>query len=162
MKCSCGAITNCTCELPKLAAKTQEQDVVMKFLVGLDDSCSAIRSQFLLQSQFPLLAKVYSLLLQEQSQRSLNLPIQTDFVAMLAKNPNVKFYKDKKKHVKCSHCDAPGHTIHDKCFQLIGYPHGWKGPRGTRVNHDSKPSANALVKSPNKEETSDASNLLFN
>lgn len=48
-------------------------------------------------------------------------------MAMLAKN--TKFFKDKKKTMKCSYCDGLGHTL-DRCFQLIGYPPGWKGPRG--------------------------------
>lgn len=150
LKCSCGAMNTCTCDLPQLMAKSQEQDCVMKFLIGLNDSYSAIRSQFLFQSPFPPLAKIYSLLLQEESQRNLKLPVQPDSVAMLANN--AKYYKDKKKQpLKCEHCDVTGHTI-DRCFQLIGYPPGWKGPRGPRgKTSDAKPSTNANVLVKNSE-----------
>lgn len=38
LQCNCGAMLQCTCELLKIVAKTQEKDVVIKFLVGLDDN----------------------------------------------------------------------------------------------------------------------------
>jgi hypothetical protein len=43
----------------------------MKFLVGLHDSYSTVRSQLLLQTPLPYIGRVFSLLLQEESQRSL-------------------------------------------------------------------------------------------
>lgn len=76
LKCNCGAMNLCTCELLKSVANTQEQDSVMKFLIGLDDSYSALRSQLFFVSPFPPLGKVFSLLLQEESQRTLHS--QTD------------------------------------------------------------------------------------
>lgn len=74
LNCSCGALNTCTCELPNLMAKSQDQDAVMTFLIELHDYYSSIRSQFLLNAPLPPLAKVYSLLLQEESQRKLNSP----------------------------------------------------------------------------------------
>ncbi|KAG6676552.1 hypothetical protein I3842_15G157400 [Carya illinoinensis] len=113
----------------------------MKFLVGLHDSYSAMRSQLLLQSPLPSMSKVFSLLLQEESQRSLTnaVGINLDSHAMIAAQPSrqastngVRFTKPKgKTDVTCSHCGYSGHLA-DKCFQLIGYPPGWKGPRGKR------------------------------
>lgn len=69
---------------------------------------------------------------------------------MLAKN--AKFLKDKKKPLVCSHCDAPGHTIY-RFFQIIGYPLGWKGPRGPRSGNAAKPDStvNVLVKNNSSE-----------
>ena len=43
-----------------------------------------------------------------------------------------RFAKQKgKSEVTCSHCGYPGHLV-DKCFQIIGYPSEWKGPKGKR------------------------------
>jgi hypothetical protein len=58
----------------------------MKFLVGLHDSYSAVRSQLLLQSPLPFIGKVFSLLLQEESQRSLTnaVGVSIDSQAMVA------------------------------------------------------------------------------
>nr|TKS10559.1 hypothetical protein D5086_0000082350 [Populus alba] len=118
----------------------------MKFLVGLHDSYSSVRSQLLLQTPLPSMGRVFSLLLQEESQRSLTnaAAIPIDCQAMIAEhyhNQNSKSgsnyttrfakYKGKTK-ATCTHCGYPGHIV-DKCFQLIGYPPGWKGPRGKRL-----------------------------
>ena len=52
---------------------------------------------------------------------------------------NTQFTKQKgKSDAICSHCGYSGHLV-DKCFQLIGYPPRWKGPRGKRFN--STPTA---------------------
>ena len=52
---------------------------------------------------------------------------------------NTQFTRQKgKSDAIYSHCGYSGHLV-DKCFQLIGYPPGWKGPRGKRFN--STPTA---------------------
>lgn len=76
---------------------------------------------------------------------------------MLAKN--VKCYKDNKKPLRCSQCDAPGYTI-DKCIQIIGYPPRWRGTREVKNKADGNYNANDMVKSPVEEEST-TSNLLF-
>ena len=43
----------------------------MKFLIGLNESFSQVRTQFLLMDPIPSLSKVYSLLIQEETQRSV-------------------------------------------------------------------------------------------
>jgi len=69
--------------------------------------------------------------------------ISIDSYAMVAEqyhNPNhrsgstyvTRFAKQKgKSEATCSHCGYPGHLV-DKWFQIIGYPPGWKGPKGKR------------------------------
>ncbi|KAF5477453.1 hypothetical protein F2P56_004093 [Juglans regia] len=149
--CNCGFLEKCTCAVLKNLADQQEADYIMKFLIGLNDSFSAIRSQLLLLSPLPSMGKVFSLLIQEESQRSLTnaVHIPLDSHAMAAAQPStqtysnaVKFSKVKgKSDVICSHCGFSGHLV-DKCFQLIGYPPGWKGPRGKRINSTRLSNAN--------------------
>lgn len=57
----------------------------MKFLVGLNDSYALVRSQLLLVVPLPSITKVFSLLLQEQSQRQLTNSVSTETRALLAK-----------------------------------------------------------------------------
>ncbi|KAF5459716.1 hypothetical protein F2P56_019638, partial [Juglans regia] len=150
-KCNCGILNTCTCAILKNLADRQQADYVMKFLIGLHESYSAIRSQLLL-SPLPSMGKVFSLLLQEESQRSLTnaVGLPLDSHAMAATQPprqilsNVsKFSKFKgKPEITCSHCGFSGHLA-DKCFQIIGYPPGWKGPRGKRFNSTRLPNANS-------------------
>ncbi|RVX14099.1 hypothetical protein CK203_011426 [Vitis vinifera] len=141
--CRCGNLNRCSCNILKDLTDRQQSDYVMKFLVGLHDSYSAIRSQLLLQSPLPSMSRVFSLLLQEESQRSLTnaVGISIDSQAMVVEQSsrivstsNTQFTKQKgKSDAICSHCGYSGHLV-DKCFQLIGYPPGWKGPRGKRFN----------------------------
>ncbi|XP_042988594.1 uncharacterized protein LOC122316121 [Carya illinoinensis] len=149
--CNCGFMEKCTCSVFKNLADQQQVDYVMKFLIGLHNSFSAIRSQLLLLSPLPSMGKVFSLLIQEESQRSLTnaVHIPLDSHAMAAAQPftqtssnAVKFSKViGKTDVICSHCGFSGHLV-DKCFQLIGYPPGWKVPRGKRSNSTRLPNAN--------------------
>lgn len=50
-KCNCDVMLTCTCELPNLVVKTQEKDVLIKYLIGLDESYDVIRSQILICPQ---------------------------------------------------------------------------------------------------------------
>ncbi|XP_073265499.1 uncharacterized protein [Populus alba] len=171
--CKCGNLDSCSCNILQYLTDRQQSDYVMKFLVGLHDSFSAIRSQLLLQTPLPSMGKVFSLLLQEESQRSLTntVGISVDSHAMAAgqyHNHNhrpgstyvPRFLKQKgKPEATCSHCGYPGHLV-DKCFQIIGYPPGWKGPKGKRIatmphinrNYQTPPIAQNAVVSEQKQE----------
>ena len=142
-------MASCTCDLFNFLLLRQQSDYVLKFLVGLSDSYGLVRSQLLLAVPLPSMAKVFSLLLQEESQRQLTNFTSNDTHALLAKhytqpnqNKQSKFIKDKlkKSSLHCTHCGYNGHTI-DKCFQLHGYPPGWTGPKGKR----NLPSAHAAI-----------------
>ncbi|KAF5469796.1 hypothetical protein F2P56_010356 [Juglans regia] len=131
--CRCGNLNRCSCNILKNLTDRQQSDYVMKFLVGLHDSYSAVRSQLLFQSPLPSMSRVFSLLLQEESQRSLTnaIGISFDSQAMVAEQSsrtvstnNTRFTKQKgKSDAICSHCGYSGHLV-DKYFQLIGYPPG--------------------------------------
>ena len=147
----------------------------MKFLVGLHDSYSAIRSQLLLQSPLPSMSRVFSLLLQEESQRSLTnaVGISIDSQAMVVEQSsrivstsNTQFTKQKgKSDAICSHCGYSGHLV-DKCFQLIGYPPGWKRPRG-KIFNSTPTAAKKFQRLPTTnntnvlEQNSSNSNMIF-
>ena len=121
----CGNLNRCSCNILKDLTDKQQSDNVMKFLVGLHDSYSVIRSQLLLQSPLPSMSRVFSLLLQEKSQRSLTnaVGISIDSQAMVAEQSsrtvstrNTQFTKQKgKSDAICSHCGYSGHLV-DKCF----------------------------------------------
>lgn len=79
----------CTCELFNFLQIRQQSDYVLKFLVGLNDSYAFIRSQLLLMVPLPNMSKVFSLLLQEESQRQLtNSATYNETHALMAKQSN--------------------------------------------------------------------------
>ncbi|KAJ0096595.1 hypothetical protein Patl1_28528 [Pistacia atlantica] len=59
---------------------------MIQFLMGLDDSYSQIKGQFLLNDPLPPLSKVYALIIQEERQRDVSsaCPI-VDYVALLSR-----------------------------------------------------------------------------
>ena len=57
----------------KIWLEFQEQESVMQFLMGLNDSYSSIRGQILLQKPLPSLSKVFSLIVQEERQCMLGV-----------------------------------------------------------------------------------------
>ena len=173
--CRCGNLNRCSCNILKDLIDRQQSDYVMKFLMGLHDSYSAIRSQLLLQSPLPSMSRVFSLLLQEESQRSLTnaVGISIDSQAMVVEQSsrivstsNTQFTKQKgKSNAIYSHCGYSGHLV-DKCFQLIGYPPGWKEPRGKRFNSTPTTTKNfqRLPTANNTnvlEQNSSNSNMIF-
>ncbi|KAF5471727.1 hypothetical protein F2P56_008500 [Juglans regia] len=124
-----------------------QSEYVLKFLVGLNDSYASVRSQLLLIFPLPSMAKVFSLLLQEESQRQLTNSVCHETHALLVKQntqPFVqsKFSKDKQKKssLYCTHCGYNGHTM-ENCFQVHGYPPGWIGLKGKR----NLPTAHAAI-----------------
>lgn len=142
--CYCGILDTCTCAILKNLIDRQQSDYVMKFLIGLHNSYSAIRSQLLLSSPLYSMSKAFSLLLQEESQRSLTntVGISLDSHAMVivqsSKQSSSNEFKNTilkgKNEVICSHCGYSRHLA-NKQFQIIGYSPGWKRPYGKRSLH---------------------------
>ncbi|KAL4627572.1 hypothetical protein ACB092_05G174900 [Castanea dentata] len=109
----------------------------MKFLMGLNDSFSQVRTQVLLMDPIPSLSKVYSLLIQEETQRSVtNTSVaKVDSTFLAAKMPNDHANlgtnlastgsggKGKDRPI-CTNCGKTGHTV-DKCYKLNGFPPGF-------------------------------------
>ncbi|XP_075650187.1 uncharacterized protein LOC142620755 [Castanea sativa] len=102
----------------------QVRESVLKFLMGLNESFSQVRSQVLLMDSLPFVNKVYALLIQEAMQRSVphQSGVKVDSTALVAKmqtfNAGITSggngVKGKDKPI-CTHCGKIGH-IADKCY----------------------------------------------
>ncbi|KAL5568439.1 hypothetical protein UlMin_025014 [Ulmus minor] len=62
----------CHCGGMKDLVDYQHQDYVLQFLMGLNESFSQIRAQILMIEPLPSINKIFSLVIQEERQRSLN------------------------------------------------------------------------------------------
>lgn len=146
--CSCG----CTCGASQKLSKFQQDQRVIHFLMGLNESFNVMRGSILMRSSLPSIGQVYSLLLQEETQREIHYAGQfLPNSASLAVNSSRPGYSvvygntfahkkqgfDAKK-VHCNYCKKPGHLI-DKCFKLHGFPPDFKFTK-------SSPNANANAK----------------
>lgn len=66
--CTC---TGCRCNSVQQWRDFQQSDFTMHFLMGLNDSYSHLRSQFLSLDPFPSFSKIFSLVLQKERQRDI-------------------------------------------------------------------------------------------
>ncbi|KAJ8632609.1 hypothetical protein MRB53_025945 [Persea americana] len=131
----------------------------MQFLMGLNDSCAAVRGQILLMDPMPTINKVFSLVIQEEGQREIGTtnPRNAEAAAFLNKSippsneyDNIKRNQgQRRERPTCRHCGKLGHTI-DKCFILHGFPPGHRLHKNSRT-----PSANQVfTKDKNDEKSS--------
>lgn len=112
--CSCGAC-NIACFEQFVVA--QEKDYAFKFLNGLNESFSNVKSQIIMRKPLHSLDEVYNLVSNEKSQRSYNaavVDIMTESSAMAFQRP--RYWNP---NLECTYCKKKGHT-RDWCFKLEG------------------------------------------
>ncbi|KAL4597736.1 hypothetical protein ACB092_11G010400 [Castanea dentata] len=127
--CSCGS---CTCNLDKKLSDLQHQDLVMQFLVGLNDSYAQVRAQILLMDPLPSINELYSLLIQEERQCSVgnNFDLYVESTTLVTKvssssdNHNTQNFNGETNPT-CSHCGMMGHIV-EKCYKIHDYPNSFK------------------------------------
>lgn len=124
----------CTCYTRggvKALMSYQLQELVLQFLIGLNDSFAQVRAQVLMLDPLPSINKVFSLIVQEERHRSINnneflkgfssdsQSINTVGSTNYSRHP----YRGSKDRdmPKCTYCGAVGHVV-DNCFKLHGYP----------------------------------------
>ncbi|KAM1845503.1 hypothetical protein ACFX13_019801 [Malus domestica] len=117
----------CTCGGLEHLNKREEKERVMQFLMGLNDSYSAIRGQILLMQPLPDTRRVYSLILQQEKQVEVSLNRENlNHHAMLATHASdTGNQANQVQKKKCSYCDQGGHVV-ERCFYLYGFPPGHK------------------------------------
>ncbi|KAK9664574.1 hypothetical protein RND81_14G052800 [Saponaria officinalis] len=135
--CSC----TCTCGSKKKQIKYTEDQKIVQFLMGLNDSYTVIRGTILMQNPLPKLATVYNNLIQEERQRDIHNSAQfrMDSASFYARNdsrgrsgyngiPSSPSFSQRQQSfgtkkptantvLECRYCKKPGHTI-DKCYRL--------------------------------------------
>ncbi|XP_074274069.1 uncharacterized protein LOC141597501 [Silene latifolia] len=82
--CSC----NCQCGAKIKQKKFQEDQKIIQFLMGLNDSFAIVRGTILMQNPLPKLSSIYNNLLQEEGQREIHNTVnfQSDSAALYAGN----------------------------------------------------------------------------
>ena len=106
----------------------------------------------------PSLSKVYSLLIQEETQRSIPnaYVVKVDSIVLAAKMSTdhvthgsnlVNFGGKGKDRPICTHCGKTGHTV-GKCYKLHGFPPGFKFKNKLAMAHQISSSSSSKVASP--------------
>lgn len=124
-------VTTCrNCDCCKATDAKAEHAKIIKFLAGLNESYSVIRSQITMKKNIPELSEIYNLLDQDFNQRNIS-PLQnaTAFQVSAPAPPMINAAQSvvpvKHNRPVCAHCGYNGHTV-DTCYKIHGYPTGFK------------------------------------
>ncbi|KAK2451363.1 hypothetical protein QL285_010424 [Trifolium repens] len=114
---ACSCAVHCTCASMRLARANHNLLCIIRFLTGLNDNFSMVKSQILLMDPLPPLNKVFSMVIQHERQG--NFPSSDDSKILL----NAAKSKVNPKVVArvCTYCGKDNHTI-DNCFKKHGLP----------------------------------------
>ncbi|KAK8985320.1 hypothetical protein V6N11_068585 [Hibiscus sabdariffa] len=94
--------------------------------MGLNDSYSAVRSQILLMQPLPQVNQAYSMVVQEEAQRSHLSMLATPESSVFFSNSFGASGSDRRRFSgSCDYCKVRGHKK-DQCYRLIGFPPGYK------------------------------------
>uniref|UniRef100_A0A803PBM6 Uncharacterized protein n=1 Tax=Cannabis sativa TaxID=3483 RepID=A0A803PBM6_CANSA len=129
--------TTCTCGAIKHFLEYYNQNLVLQFLTGLNESYASVRAQILLNEPIPNLSRVFPMIVQEKRQQTLgssdNPPLASSIRLLSTNLP-----RNKKPKPSCSHCGKPSHLV-DKCFFIHDFPLGYGDKK---KNEKSKAQAN--------------------
>ncbi|XP_061366234.1 uncharacterized protein LOC133309467 [Gastrolobium bilobum] len=136
--CDCGD----KCAIAKAIEEEQEHDRVFQFLMGLDESTFGnLRSHILNTSPLPSVNKVYTIVTQEETHRSISrvqdersqvvgYSAQIDSMKQSDTSMQQRMVPNKPQdRIPCPHC---GRTNHDpsKCWNVHGFPPNKSAGRG--------------------------------
>lgn len=113
IRCKCG---KCECNLNVQLENAENEEKLMKFLMGLNEHFAAARRQFLLTTPMPTAGYVHSLLVQDEVGSKLTEDDSKPEVTALMSAKG----SDRPPRKKCEHCNG-NHPV-AKCWELIGYP----------------------------------------
>ncbi|PNX92373.1 retrovirus-related Pol polyprotein from transposon TNT 1-94, partial [Trifolium pratense] len=129
---NCTCAHQCRCDAMRAARLYRLEDQIIQFLTGLNEKFSVVRTQVLLMDPLPPINKVYSLVVQEESNHAFLNPVNStddDSNVLVNASESRKFSNRGKAPVTkgkgdtrhCTFCDKNGHTV-DWCYKKHGNP----------------------------------------
>jgi hypothetical protein len=162
-----------TCQAVDKIRSYRDGDQVIRFLKGLNEQYSTVKSQIMLMDPLPNICKVYSLLVQQERQAVIPLDESKLLAATNINYQGRGTSSGRGKGTKpgrttggrgkgsrvCTHCGMTNHTV-DNCFKKHGYPPHWQQNSGTinNVNNDEEVQSEANEDLSNDQ---DSGSLMF-
>ncbi|GMJ15195.1 hypothetical protein HRI_005188700 [Hibiscus trionum] len=118
-------VSVCDCDVSSQNSKHLAQQNLFQFLMGLNETYMAIRSQILLMQPLPTVNQAYSMLVQEESQQAQSSGISplSDVTALYS---NTSGSSDRRRFSGiCDFFKICGHK-RDSCYRLHGFPSDFK------------------------------------
>ena len=129
----------CVCNINQRLKDLQAKKATMKFLMGVNDVLSQVRTQILLMDPLPSINKAHSLFIQEEMQRSVTNSVRVESTVLATKSSGNN--PKGKERPLCTHCGKLGHTV-DKCYKLYGFPPSYKFKNRNMMAHQVSTVAN--------------------
>ncbi|XP_073057276.1 uncharacterized protein [Primulina eburnea] len=146
-------VSVCKCGAMKDWINYHNQECNMQFLMGLNESYAQNRTQILMMDPLPVVSKIFSLIMQEERQRSIHTdmtsfpkssaPFHSPPIAAVKGTFGGKDSRGNKIYNRpiYSHYNILGYTM-DKCYKLHGYSPGH--PRHKIKQVDTKMHVNQV------------------
>ena len=128
--CTCAVV--CSCELILIIKSYREGDYVIRFLRGLNEQYSTVRSNIMMMDPLPDLDKVFYILIQQQRQLVLQFDDSRVFAQLDTNNGTYGRGRGRGGHTSggkgrgrstkiCTYCNKSSHMV-DTCYKKHGYP----------------------------------------
>jgi hypothetical protein len=153
----CTCVHQCHCQAMRAARNYRVEDQFIQFLTSLNENFSVVKTQVLLMDPLPTINKVYSLVVQEESNFALSNPVTSnaDESNVLVNASDTRKHNNRGKSPMvngkgkgdtrhCTFCDKSGHTV-DWCYKKHGNPNIRSNSNVNSVNSDGRdasPTAN--------------------
>ncbi|XP_008386434.2 uncharacterized protein [Malus domestica] len=136
------SIPACSCDTKKEIISYVETQKTMKFLMGLNDSYSIVRSNTLLLEPLPTVNKAYFLVLRHERQAEVSSgkhTFQPEAAVFAVKNGGGET-EPEDGGLRCGKCNKINHSTKNCCAHLKCTFYGWKG-HSFEYCHKSKTAA---------------------
>jgi len=150
---SCSCRVQCSCDVMCTARKNHILLYAMCFLTGLNDNFNMVKSQILLMDPLPPMNRIFSMVLQHESQGNFTPIVEDSLPSINAvnsgkpkygnsgnmyKNTNQGSNSSYNKNRVCTFCGRSNHTI-ETCYKKHGYPPHLQRNfnNSSYVNHDA-------------------------
>ncbi|GAU41486.1 hypothetical protein TSUD_239620 [Trifolium subterraneum] len=125
---NCSCRIRCTCEAMRQARTNHTLLYIVRFLTGLNEHFSMVKSHILLMDPLPPMNKVFSLVLQHERQGNF---YPTDESKALLNAAKSKGFPPKNRI--CTYCGKDNHIV-ENCFKKYGLPPHLR-PKPSTVNN---------------------------
>ncbi|XP_075499126.1 uncharacterized protein LOC142537500 [Primulina tabacum] len=120
-------LSSCKCDTTKQYLKHEQQQRLLQFRIGLNDSYMSIRSQILMMNPLPNVGQAFSILSQEETHRCLILmdtqPASVFYTSQYKSQETKKYHTQNPNLNHCEYCNMTGHAK-DIYYKLVGYTPG--------------------------------------
>ncbi|GAU11490.1 hypothetical protein TSUD_344800 [Trifolium subterraneum] len=129
---SCTCPHQCRCAAMRDAHLFRLEDQVIQFLTDLNSEFAVVKTQILLMDPLPSINKVFSLVVQEESNHQTVIPIDDSSAFINASDARKPPFRGKgpsngrNSNRVCTYCGKNGHTV-DFCYAKHGHPNVHKG-----------------------------------